>query len=80
MSCELQRYTGNGFVFGAGGLRFRSRPVKLVIVLPTARHRCNISLKGAVLPGRYDTEMDSANSLHASAKYSGYNETFDVIF
>ena len=27
-------------------------PVKLGTVLPTARHRYDISLKGAVLPGR----------------------------
>ena len=26
-------------------------------VLPTARHRCDISSKGAVLPGRNDAEM-----------------------
>ena len=42
-----------------------------------ARHHCNISLKGAVLPGRNDAEMGSANSLHASAYYSEYNERFD---
>ena len=32
-------------------------PVKLDTVLPTVRHRCEISLKGAVLPGRNDAEM-----------------------
>ena len=39
-------------------------------MLPTARHRCDISSKGAVLPGRNDAEMGPANSLHASAYYS----------
>ena len=42
-------------------------PVKSDTVLPTARHRCSISSKEAVLPGRNDTEMGPANSLHASA-------------
>ena len=41
-------------------------PVKSDTVLPTARHRCDISSKGAVLPGRNDAEMGPANSLHAS--------------
>ena len=40
-------------------------PVKSYTVLPTARHRCDISLKGAVFPGRNDAEMGPANSLHA---------------
>ena len=52
-------------------------PVKLDTVLPTARHRCDISSKGAVLPGRNDAEMGPANSLHASAYYSDNNEKFD---
>ena len=42
-------------------------PVKSDTALPTARHRCNISLKRAVLPGRNDAEMGPANLLHASA-------------
>ena len=42
-------------------------PVKSDTVLPTARHRCDISSKGAVLPGRNDAEMGPANSLHALA-------------
>ena len=42
-------------------------PVKSDAVLSAARHRCNISSKGAVLPGRNDAEMGPANSLHASA-------------
>ena len=48
-------------------------------MLPTARYRCDISSKGAVLPGRNDAEMGPANSLHASAYYSEYNERFDLI-
>ena len=43
------------------------RLVKSDTVLPTARHRCDISSKGAVLPGRNDAENGPANSLHASA-------------
>ena len=54
-------------------------PLKSDTVLLTARHRCDISSKGAVLPGRSDAEMSPANSLHASAYYSKYNETFDLL-
>ena len=43
------------------------KPVKSNTVFVTARHRCDISSKGAVLPGRNDAEMGFANSLHASA-------------
>ena len=71
--------SGNAFVSGAGGLRFNFRAGKSDTVLPTARHRCNISSKGAVLPGRNDAELGPANSLHASAYYSEYNERFDLI-
>ena len=42
-------------------------PVKSDTVLPTARHRCDISSKDAVLPGDNDTEMGPANSLQALA-------------
>ena len=49
----------------AGGSNFGS--VKSNTELPTARHRCNIASKEAVLPERSDAEMDLANSLHASA-------------
>ena len=53
--------------------------IKSDTVLPAARHRCDISSKGAVLPGRNDAEMGPANSLHASAYYSEYNERFDLM-
>ena len=49
-------------------------PVKSDTVLPTARHRCNISSKEAVLPRRNDVEVGQANSLHASAYCSEYTE------
>ena len=52
-------------------------PVKSDTVLPTARHCCDNSSKGAALPGCNDAEMGPANSLHASAYYSEYNERFD---
>ena len=52
-------------------------PVKLNTVLPTARYRCDICLKGAVLPGRNDVEMGPANSLHALAYNSEYNKRFN---
>ena len=53
-------------------------PVKSNTVLPTVRHRCDISSKVAVLPGRND-EMGPANSLHASTYCSEYNERFDYL-
>jgi len=34
------------------------------------------SIQVAVLPWRYDAEMGTANSLHASAKFGEYNERF----
>ena len=88
---RLVGVTGNAFVSGAGGLRFKSQagqighsvangspPLrKSDTVLPTARHRCDISSKEAVLPGRNDAEMGPANSLHASAYYSDYTKRFD---
>ena len=40
----------NAFVSVAGGLRFNLLPIKSDSVLPTVRLRCDISLKGAVLP------------------------------
>ena len=49
--------SSNAFVSGTGGLRFKSRAVKSDTVVPTARHRCDISWKGAVLPGRNDAEI-----------------------
>ena len=42
-------------------------PVKSYTVLPTIRHRCDISSKEAVLPGRNDAEIGPVNSLHVSA-------------
>ena len=39
-------------------------PVKSDTVLPTARHRCDISSKEAVLRGLNNAEMGPANSIH----------------
>ena len=41
--------------------------VKLYTVLATAHHRCDISLKQAVLHGRDDMEISPTNSLYALA-------------
>ena len=46
---EASRSRESGFVFRAGSQRFKSRQVKSETMLPTARHCCKISLKGAVL-------------------------------
>ena len=53
-------------------------PVKSDTVLPTVCHRCDISSKEAALFGYNDPKMGCANSLHASAYYSAYNERFDL--
>ena len=55
-------------------------PVKLDTMVPTARHRCDISSKEAVLPGRNNAEMGPANLLQASAYYIKYNERLDLIW
>ena len=55
-------------------------PVKLNTVLPTARHRCDISAKVAVLPGTTTWKWAPTNSIHALAYYSKCNERFDLIF
>ena len=39
-------------------------------MLPTTHQHCNISLKGAVLPGCNDAEMGPANLLHALVYYT----------
>ena len=49
-------------------------------MLPTARHRRNLSSKRAVLPERNDAEKGPALSLHALANYSKDNEKFDMIW
>ena len=61
--------SGNAFVCGEGGLRFKSQAGQTNTVLPTARHRCNISSKGAALLGLNDAEMGRAKLLHALANY-----------
>ena len=79
---DLQRkesLSGYAFISGAVGLRFISRAGQLETVLPTARYRCNISSKGAVLPGRNDAQIGPVNSLQASALYCIANFTNDFI-
>ena len=59
--------SGNAFVSGAGGLRFKSRANQIERSVTNGSLRCDISSKEAMLPGRNDTVMGAANSLHASA-------------
>ena len=51
----------NAFLSSGRGLRFKSRAGQI-----EHHHCCNVSSKGAVLPGRHGVEMGPANSLHAS--------------
>ena len=46
-------------------------------LFPLARHRRDITSKEAVLPGRNDAVTGPANSLHALAYFSKYNERFE---
>ena len=71
--------SGNAFVSGAGGLRFKSRAGQTEPVSSTIRHRRNIFFKEAVLPGCNDAEIGPSNSLHPLAYYSEYNEECDLI-
>ena len=59
----------NTLVSGSRGLKFKSGLVKSDTMFPKARYRCNVSLKGAVMPRLNDAEMGPANLLHASAYY-----------
>ena len=58
---------GAGPVSGSGGLTFKSRASQIRYSVATARHRCDISSKGAVLLRRNNADMGLANSLHALA-------------
>ena len=44
------RWSGNAFVSGAGGQRFKSQFGQIEHILANARHHCNILSKEAVLP------------------------------
>ena len=53
---------GSPFVSGAGNLRLKSHTGQMG---QSVANGCfDISLKGAVLPGRNDVEISPANSLH----------------
>ena len=54
-------------------------PVKSDTVLPTARHRCNISSKGVVLLGRNDAEMGPQTRYTLRRTTASINERFDLI-
>ena len=68
----------SAFAFGAGRLRFKFWVGQIGHSVPTARH-CDLSSKEATEPaGANDAEMGTANSLHASAQYSEYNDLIDL--
>ena len=73
--------SGNAFVSGAGGRRFKSRAGQFEHSVangsPPLQHFFE---KSCVARRRNDAEMDPANSLHASAYYREYNERFDFDF
>ena len=59
--------SGNAFVSGAVGLRFKSRAVQVEHSVANDSSLQRHFSKEAVLPGRNDAEVGPANSLHASA-------------
>ena len=69
--------SGNKFVFGAGGLRFKSRACQIEHNVangsPPLRHFFKKSCVG-LLSGHNDAEMGPANSLHALAYYREFNK------
>ena len=72
--------SGNMFVSETGGQRFKSLAGEIGHSVDTARHRCEISFKGAVLPGPNDADMGPAYPLHVSAyTYCEYNKRCDLI-
>ena len=77
--CDASWSSGNAFVYGAGSLRFKSRPGQIghsvVDGLPPLQH---FFKRSCVAHKRNDAEMGPANSLHASAQYSKYNERFEI--
>ena len=71
--CRLASWSsGNAFVSGAGGLRFKSRAGQ--IGHSVAKRLATTVAFFGVAHRRNDAEMGPANSLHASAYYSEYNE------
>jgi len=68
-SCDrLDSRTVNARASCTGGREFVSqRPAKSYTALQTRFATASTSTQVAVLPWRYDTEMGTTNSLHASA-------------
>ena len=56
--------SGNTFVSGLRGLSMKSLAGKLDTVLPTARHRCDIFSKAALLPRRNDMRRWASQTLY----------------
>ena len=69
---------GHAFVSGAGGRRFKFRAGQIGRSVDNGLTPLG-HFERIVLLGRNDAEMGPANSLHASAYYSEYNERFDLI-
>ena len=59
--------SGNAFVSGAGGLRFKSRAAQIEHSVANGSHPCDISSKEAVLLERNDVKMGPTKWLHALA-------------
>ena len=71
---------GNVFVSEAGGLRCKSRAGQVGSGVANCSAPLQHFFERSCVAGRNDTEMRPKNSLHASAKYSEYNEKLNVRF
>ena len=69
----VSRSSCNAIISGAGGLRFKSQPGQIGHSVVNSLLR-RFFEKSFVFYRRVDAEMGFANSVHASAKYSEYNE------
>ena len=69
--------SGNAFVTGEGGLRFKYRAGQIGHSVANDSSPLQ-HFKRTMLSGRKDTEVGAVNSLHSSAYYSEYNERFNL--
>ena len=67
--------SGNAFISGAGGLRFKSRTGQIGHSVANGSPPLRHFFEWSCVAGRNDAEMGPANSLHAPAHYSEYNES-----
>ena len=71
--------SGNTFVSGAGGVRFKSRAGQVGHSVANGSQLLQHFFERSCAAGHNDVEISHANLLHASAYYSEYNKRIDLI-